>query len=121
MEPYRAHAFLGASMTVDEALPNVRHNLRHAAFLVSGYRDELADVGERLRANEADATAQRRRQQLTGLIARQTNKGVAILQDDLEAIGRADLKDALTRYARRCLSRRDAITQLDRLFLATDD
>lgn len=108
-------------MTVDEALPNVRHNLRHAAFLVSGYRDELADVGERLRANEADATAQRRRQQLTGLIARQTNKGVAILQDDLEAIGRADLKDALTRYARRCLSRRDAITQLDRLFLATDD
>ena len=108
-------------MTVDEALPNVRERLQRKARIIASYRDELAELSELRRRGEADDETRKRQAHLFSLIDRNTTQALKALQDDLEAIGRDDLKDALTRYARKCLAQQDAYTQLNRLFLATDD
>lgn len=108
-------------MTVDEALPDVRKHLQRKARVIASYRDELAELSELRRRGEADDETRKRQAHLFSLIDRNTTKALNDLQADLEAIGRDDLKDALTRYARKCLAKKDAYLQLNRLFLATDE
>lgn len=108
-------------MTVDEALPNVRKKLQRKARVIASYRDELAELAELEQQGEATNQTLKRQANLLSLIDRNTTQALNDLQDDLEAIGRGDLKDALTRYARKCLAKKDAYLRINRLFLATDD
>lgn len=108
-------------MTVDEALPNVRKRLQRKARLIASYRDEYEELEELRRRGEDTDEAHKRRAHLSTLVERNTTQAMNDLRTDLEAIGRADLVECMTRYARKCLRSRDAYLQLNRLFLATDE
>lgn len=105
-------------MTVDDALPNVRGRLAEKARLVASLRDELADVEREIRQGKGNGNTRRHATRLRRRIASNTSRAVINLRDDLAAIGRDDLTEALTEYVRRSLERRDAYRQINRLFEA---
>lgn len=114
-------------MTVGEALPQVRERLEQKALTVSTLRDELAEAEALSRQYSDDGkkglakTQRRRATRLRRRIAGHITRAVINLRDDLEAAGRGDLIEPLTEFAKRCLARKDAYKQVNRLFEAKNN
>ncbi len=105
-------------MTVDEALPNVRGRLEEKARVVASLRDELAEVEELQRSGRGGRREDKRATNLRMRIAANKNAAIVGLRRDLSTIGRNDLEEALTRYVRKSLERKDAYRRIQRLFEA---
>ena len=118
---YRTHVVLGASMTVDEALPGIKRLLVQGAFSIGGIASEMRDIDERISTAKTCDGLKKRRSILQGQITRRKNKVRDDVTGELERIGRNDLIPCFVGLIDKRLEQPGALDLIYRLFDVSDD